>query len=123
LFVATSIETGTAWALSEPNDETLWTRLRSDVSEFLHRLFLGGWFQGVDQRANYPKGTDPIVLGESVNTITTYASLAALAANTEESTINTSVAYSTGDVFVFVPAPGAVALLGAAGLVGTRRRR
>ncbi len=31
-----------------------------------------GWFQGVDQRKNYPKGTDPIVLGESVNTITTY---------------------------------------------------
>ncbi len=31
-----------------------------------------GWFQGVDQRGNYPKGTDPIVLGESVNTITTY---------------------------------------------------
>ena len=32
----------------------------------------GGWFQGVDQRANYPKGADPIVLGESVNTVTTY---------------------------------------------------
>ena len=31
-----------------------------------------GAFQGVDQRGNYPKGTDPIVLGESVNTITTY---------------------------------------------------
>ena len=32
----------------------------------------GGWFQGVDQRANYPAGTDPVVLGESVNTLTTY---------------------------------------------------
>ncbi len=31
-----------------------------------------GWFQGVDQRAKYPKGTDPVVLGESVNTLTTY---------------------------------------------------
>ena len=31
-----------------------------------------GWFQGVDQRGKYPKGTDPIVLGESVNTLTTY---------------------------------------------------
>jgi formate dehydrogenase major subunit len=31
-----------------------------------------GWFQGVDQRGNYPKGTDPVVLGESVNGITTY---------------------------------------------------
>lgn len=32
----------------------------------------GGWFQGVDMRSNYPKGTDPIVLGESANTITSY---------------------------------------------------
>src|SRR5215204_1192930 len=32
----------------------------------------GGWFQGVDQRDKYPKGADPIVLGESVNTLTTY---------------------------------------------------
>ena len=31
-----------------------------------------GWYQGVDQRSKYPKGADPIVLGESVNTITTY---------------------------------------------------
>ncbi len=32
----------------------------------------GGWFQGVDQRSKYPKGTDPIVLGEAVNGVTTY---------------------------------------------------
>jgi formate dehydrogenase major subunit len=31
-----------------------------------------GWFQGVDQRSKYPKGADPIVLGESANTVTTY---------------------------------------------------
>jgi formate dehydrogenase major subunit len=31
-----------------------------------------GWFEGVDQRSKYPSGTDPIVLGESVNTLTTY---------------------------------------------------
>jgi formate dehydrogenase major subunit len=31
-----------------------------------------GWFQSVDQRSKYPAGADPIVLGESVNTITTY---------------------------------------------------
>jgi formate dehydrogenase major subunit len=31
-----------------------------------------GWFQGEDQRKKYPKGADPIVLGESVNGITTY---------------------------------------------------
>jgi formate dehydrogenase major subunit len=32
----------------------------------------GGWFQGVDQRSKYPTGADPIVLGESVNVLTTY---------------------------------------------------
>ena len=31
-----------------------------------------GWFMNVDQRSKYPKGTDPIVLGESVNALTTY---------------------------------------------------
>jgi formate dehydrogenase major subunit len=32
----------------------------------------GGWYAGDDLRANYPKDTDPVVLGESANTITTY---------------------------------------------------
>ncbi len=32
----------------------------------------GGWFGGVDLRKNYPEGADPIVLGESANTITSY---------------------------------------------------
>ncbi|WP_456316774.1 molybdopterin dinucleotide binding domain-containing protein [Teichococcus aestuarii] len=32
----------------------------------------GGWYQGEDRRGYYPPGTDPIVLGESVNTVTTY---------------------------------------------------
>jgi formate dehydrogenase major subunit len=32
----------------------------------------GGWFEGKDLRGAYPAGTDPYVLGESANTITTY---------------------------------------------------
>jgi formate dehydrogenase major subunit len=32
----------------------------------------GGWFGGADLRGNYPAGTDPVVLGESANAITTY---------------------------------------------------
>lgn len=32
----------------------------------------GGWFGGEDLRSKYPQGDDPIVLGESANTITTY---------------------------------------------------
>jgi formate dehydrogenase major subunit len=31
-----------------------------------------GWFMNDDQRSKYPKGADPIVLGESVNTVTGY---------------------------------------------------
>ena len=32
----------------------------------------GGWFGGEDLRSKYPQGADPIVLGESANTIMTY---------------------------------------------------
>ena len=32
----------------------------------------GGWYQGEDRRSRYPSGADPYVLGESVNTVTTY---------------------------------------------------
>ena len=32
----------------------------------------GGWYEGEDLRSKYPQGADPIVLGESANTITTY---------------------------------------------------
>jgi len=32
----------------------------------------GGHFEGKDLRAKYPKGADPIVLGESSNTVGTY---------------------------------------------------
>ena len=31
-----------------------------------------GWFGGEDLCSKYPEGTDPAVLGESANTITTY---------------------------------------------------
>jgi formate dehydrogenase major subunit len=32
----------------------------------------GGWFNGKDLRSAYPLGTDPVVLGESANSIMTY---------------------------------------------------
>jgi formate dehydrogenase major subunit len=31
-----------------------------------------GWFMTSDQRSKYPRGTDPVVLGESINAVTTY---------------------------------------------------
>jgi formate dehydrogenase major subunit len=54
------------------------TRMKALVTERVGKgvtwcpFHFAGWFQGIDQRGNYPKGTDPIVLGESVNTLTTY---------------------------------------------------
>lgn len=42
-----SIQRGTTWALSQPNDETLWAQLRSDLFDFLYARWLEGWFQGV----------------------------------------------------------------------------
>jgi formate dehydrogenase major subunit len=54
------------------------TRVKALVTERVGKgvafmpFHFAGWFQGVDQRAKYPQGTDPIVLGESVNTVTTY---------------------------------------------------
>jgi formate dehydrogenase major subunit len=53
-------------------------RMKALVTERVGRgttwcpFHFAGWFQSIDQRGKYPAGTDPIVLGESVNTITTY---------------------------------------------------
>jgi formate dehydrogenase major subunit len=54
------------------------TRMKALVTERVGRgvafmpFHFGGWYLGEDQRAKYPRGTDPFVLGESVNTLTTY---------------------------------------------------
>jgi formate dehydrogenase major subunit len=54
------------------------TRMKALVTERVGKgvawcpFHFAGWFQNVDQRSKYPQGADPIVLGESVNTITTY---------------------------------------------------
>ena len=53
-------------------------RMKALVTERVGRgvtwcpFHFGGWYQGEDQRSKYPKGADPVVLGESVNTLTTY---------------------------------------------------
>jgi formate dehydrogenase major subunit len=67
---------GWVWVTGPENSSK--ARMKALVTERVGRgvawcpFHFGGWFQGVDQRGNYPKGADPIVLGESVNTITTY---------------------------------------------------
>jgi len=53
IAIEKSLERGTRWALSEPNDETLWAQLRADVGDFLHSLFLAGWLQGASADEAY----------------------------------------------------------------------
>ena len=42
LYIEESISRGTGWVVFEPNDETLWSRIRLNVGEFMHNLFRRG---------------------------------------------------------------------------------
>ncbi|MDB5595083.1 MAG: formate dehydrogenase [Hyphomicrobiales bacterium] len=70
------VDGGWVWVNGPENDSK--ARMKALVTDRVGKgvafmpFHFAGWFQGVDQRGNYPKGTDPIVLGESVNTLTTY---------------------------------------------------
>ena len=67
-----------AWVWVTGAENNSKARMRALVTERVGKgvtwmpFHFAGWFQGVDQRSKYPKGADPYVLGESVNTITTY---------------------------------------------------
>lgn len=67
-----------AWVWVTGAESAAKTKVRALVTERVGKgvawmpFHFAGWFEGVDQRPKYPKGTDPIVLGESVNTLTTY---------------------------------------------------
>ena len=67
-----------AWVLVLGAENNIQARVKALVTERVGRgvtfmpFHFGGWFNGEDLRANYPAGTDPIVLGESANSITTY---------------------------------------------------
>jgi uncharacterized protein len=50
LMVEESLMQGLRWAVFEPNDETLWSRIRGDVEVFLHDLFREGAFVGATPR-------------------------------------------------------------------------
>jgi len=47
LVLRESIHDGTAWAVDEPNDETLWAQLRETVDAFMLARWQDGWFQGM----------------------------------------------------------------------------
>jgi formate dehydrogenase major subunit len=64
------------WVSGAENESR--ARVKALVTERVGRgvafmpFHFGGWFGGEELRANYPQGSDPYVLGESANTITTY---------------------------------------------------
>jgi phage tail sheath protein FI len=46
LFLEDSIQRGLQWAVFEPNNQALWARVRTCVTNFLHTVWLAGAFQG-----------------------------------------------------------------------------
>jgi len=67
---------GWAWVTGTENSSK--AKVKALVTERVGKgvawmpFHFGGWFGGEDLRANYPAGADPVVLGESANTITSY---------------------------------------------------
>jgi formate dehydrogenase major subunit len=70
--------TNGAWVWVTGAENNSRTRVKALVTERVGKgvawmpFHFAGWFEGVDQRSKYPKGSDPIVLGESMNTLSTY---------------------------------------------------
>jgi phage tail sheath protein FI len=46
LFIEQSLYASLGWAVFEPNDQPLWTALRTTVNDFMVALFNQGAFQG-----------------------------------------------------------------------------
>jgi formate dehydrogenase major subunit len=67
-----------AWVWVTGAESSSKARMKALVTERVGKgvawmpFHFGGWFGGQDLRKNYPQGADPIVLGESANTITSY---------------------------------------------------
>jgi hypothetical protein len=53
LFIEESLRRGTEWAVFEPNDESLWSKLRLQSGVFLDGLFRAGALQGRTPNAAY----------------------------------------------------------------------
>jgi len=53
LFIESSIQQGTTWAVFEPNDEPLWAKIRQSVETFMQTLFWRGAFQGTKAQDAY----------------------------------------------------------------------
>lgn len=52
-FLEDSICRGLHWTMFETNDKALWAQIRAQVEAFMHRLFVGGAFQGHTEQEAY----------------------------------------------------------------------
>ncbi|WP_038954430.1 formate dehydrogenase subunit alpha [Bradyrhizobium japonicum] len=70
------VDGGWVWVTGAENSSR--ARMKAMVTERVGKgvawmpFHFAGWYEGANLRAKYPAGADPIVLGESVNTLTTY---------------------------------------------------
>jgi uncharacterized protein len=46
IYIETSLYAGTSWVVFEPNNGTLWSRIRLNVNSFMQGLFMQGELQG-----------------------------------------------------------------------------
>jgi Bacteriophage tail sheath protein len=53
LFLEESLFRGTQWVVFEPNDEPLWSQIRTSITAFMQGLFLQGAFQGSSPEEAY----------------------------------------------------------------------
>lgn len=53
LFIEESVYRGTQWVVFEPNDEPMWTKIRSSIDSFMNTLFRDGAFQGSKPKDAY----------------------------------------------------------------------
>jgi uncharacterized protein len=52
-YIEASLTNGIQWAMFEPNDETLWSRLRLSIGSFMNGLFRQGAFSGTSAKDAY----------------------------------------------------------------------
>ncbi len=71
LLIEESVTRGIQWAVFEPNDEALWSRLRAAIGDFLLGLFRDGALQGATPRAAFfvKCGADTTTPGDLENGI------------------------------------------------------
>ncbi len=64
ISLTSSLRAGTAWCLAAPNDAATWAQIESDANDFLHMLWLGGWFAGATPSQSYFVHCDASTMSE-----------------------------------------------------------